>query len=75
MYYKSDSILNYRIQFYGDGKIIVKKGLKSSVIFGTSVGNIHLVKKGKNWLIGIKKVKVPIEVFPNLEKKIKAIKC
>jgi hypothetical protein len=33
-----------------------------------------LVKKGKNWLIGIKKVKVPIEAFPNLEEKIKAIK-
>ncbi len=73
-YFNSESIFNYRIQFYSNGKIIVKKGLiRKSVTFNSSVGSIDLVKKGKNWLIGIKKVKVPTKAFPNLEEKINEI--
>ena len=53
----------------------MKKGLiRYSVTFNSSAGSIDLGKRGKNWLIGIKKVKVPIEAFPNLEEKIKEIK-
>ena len=74
IYFKSDSIIGYRIQFQRDGKIIVKRGLIKRVIFSPDLGNILLVKKGKNWLIGEKRVKVPIEAFPYLDKKIKAIK-
>lgn len=74
MYFKPESFFNYRIQFYSDGKIIVRRSFISSVIFDTSEGSITLVKKGKNWLIGTKKVKLPIDAFPNLEEKIKAIK-
>lgn len=74
MYFKPESFFNYRIQFYSDGKIIVRRNFISSVIFDTSKGSITLVKKGKNWLIGTKKVKLPIDAFPNLEEKIKAIK-
>ena len=74
IYFKSDSIIGYRIQFYRDGKIIIKKGLIKRVIFSPDSGNILLVKKGKNWLIGEKRIKVPIEAFPDLDKKIEAIK-
>jgi hypothetical protein len=74
-YFNSESIFNYRIQFYPNGKIIVKKGLiRKSVTFNSSIGSIDLVKKGKNWLIGIKKVKVTTKAFPNLEEKINEIK-
>ena len=74
VYFNSESIFNYRIQFYRNGKIIVKKGLiRNSVTFNSSVGSIDLVKKGKNWLIGIKKVKVPTKAFPNLEETINEI--
>ena len=56
------------------GKIIVKRGLIKRVIFSPDLGNILLVKKGKNWLIGEKRIKVPVAAFPDLDKKIKAIK-
>lgn len=73
-YFKPRSVINIRIQFFGDGKIIIKKGFIKSRILGTYAENIDLSKKGKNWLIGIKKVKVPVAAFPDLEQQIKAIR-
>jgi hypothetical protein len=73
-YFKSDSIIGYHIQFQLDGKIIIKKGFLKRVISFTDLGNIHLVKKGKYWLIGEKRIRVLIAAFPDLDKKIKAIK-
>lgn len=73
-YFKSDSIIGFRIRFQRDGKIIIKRGLTKRVISYCDLGNNDLVKKGKYWLIGEKRVKLLIAAFPDLDKKIKVIK-
>lgn len=73
VYFKPEFISNYSIQFYRDGNIIVKKGFRKSVIFSTPIERIRLVQQGKNWLIGAKKVKLPIDAFPTLDKDFKKI--
>jgi hypothetical protein len=73
VYLKPNFVYNYRIQFYRGGRIIVKKGLRKSEIFVASEEKIQLVKKGRNWQIGSQKVKVPIEVFPDLEMEVRKI--
>lgn len=74
VYFNTGFFYNYRIRFYRDGKIIVKKRFKESVISDTPAGSFHPVEDGQNWLLGIEKVKVPIDAFPDLDKKIKEIK-
>jgi len=73
VYYKPGFFYNYYIQFYPDGKIIVKKGLLKRELFVTSGEKIPLVKEGKNWLIGSQQMKIPIRMFPNLEREIAEI--
>ena len=73
-YFKSDSFISYQLIFYANGKIVFKKGLFKKEIFNIDLKNIPLVKKGKNWLIGEKRIKALLTAFPDLDKKIKAIK-
>lgn len=73
-YFKPRSVINIHIQFFNDGKIIIKKGFIKIRTLSTYAENFDLSKKGKNWLIGIKKVKVPISAFPDLEQQVKAIR-
>jgi len=73
-YFKSDSIIGYHIKFKRDGKIIIKRGFQKRVIFYTDLENIHLVKKGKYWLIGEKRIRVLIAAFPDLDKMIEELK-
>ena len=74
IYFKSDSIIGYRIQIQRDGKIIIKIGFVKRVISYTDLGNIQLVKQGNYWLIGEKRIRVLIAAYPDLDKKIMALK-
>ena len=73
VYYKPQLFYNYYIQFFRAGKIIVRKGFFKSEAFVVSGEKIPLEKRGRNWLIGANKVRVPIDIFPDLEKKIEVI--
>lgn len=73
-YFKSDSILGYRIQFQRDGKIIIKIGFIKRKISYLDLRNLQLVKLGKYWLVGEKRVKIPFAAYPDLDKKIEALK-
>lgn len=74
IYFKSDSIIGYRIQIQRDGKIIIKIGFVKRMISYTDLGNIQLVKQGNYWLIGEKRIRVLIAAYPDLDKKIMALK-
>jgi hypothetical protein len=73
-YFKSDSLIGYRIQIQHDGKIIIKVGLLKRLIPYTDIRNIHLEKQGNYWLIGEKRIKVPVAAYPDLDKKFEVIK-
>lgn len=72
VYFKPEITFSIQIQFLQNGKIKITKGLLTTVTENTFSGSNCLVKKGGNWLIGRKNVKVPIDAFPNLENEIKA---
>ena len=74
IYYKSDLILNYRIQIQYDGKIIINTGLLKRKIIYTDLKSILLIKKKKYWLIGERKIKIPISTYPELNKQIEMLK-
>ncbi len=74
IYYKSDSLIRDHIIIQRDGKIIIKKGFIKKVINYNDLGNIQWVKEGNYWLIGEKRIKVSFETYPDLDKKIEALK-
>ncbi len=74
IYYKSDSLIRDGIIIQCDGKIIIKKGFIKKVINYNDLGNVPLVKEGNFWLIGEKIIKVSVAAYPDLDKKIEALK-
>ncbi|MBC8183741.1 hypothetical protein H8E88_21825 [candidate division KSB1 bacterium] len=68
--YKSETIFNMSILIHRNGKIFVKKGRRSKFAADDTK---QIIKTKRNWLIGQKKVKVPIKAFPDIKEQITEI--
>ncbi len=68
--YKSGAIFNISVIIHSSGKIFVKKGLWRKTATNDAR---QIIKTKRNWLLGQKRVRVPIKAFPGLEERIAEI--